>query len=53
MQELIAPVDKKVLKKELTEERFIRHVNNGDNQIYLLNHHNAPNVMKEIGRLRE
>src|SRR5690554_4578368 len=53
MQELIAPVDKKLLKKELTEERFIRHVNNGENQIYLVNHHNAPNVMKEIGRLRE
>jgi hypothetical protein len=53
MQELIAPVDKKVLKEELTEERFIRHVNNGNNEIYLLNYHNAPNVMKEIGRLRE
>ncbi len=53
MQELIAPVDKQVLKQELTKERFLRHVNNGGNQIYLVNHHNAPNVMKEIGRLRE
>ena len=53
MQELIAPVDKQILKQELTKERFLRHVNNGGNQIYLVNHHNAPNVMKEIGRLRE
>lgn len=53
MQELIAPVDKQILKQELTQERFLRHVNNGGNQIYLVDHHNAPNVMKEIGRLRE
>ncbi|MEX2592519.1 MAG: GNAT family N-acetyltransferase [Anditalea sp.] len=53
MQELIAPVDKQILKRELTKERFIRKVNNGSNQIFLINHHNAPNVMKEIGMLRE
>jgi hypothetical protein len=53
MQELIAPVDKKILKRELTQERFIRKVNNGNNLIYLINHHNAPHVVKEIGRLRE
>jgi len=53
MQDLIAPVKKEILKQELTEERFIRHVNNGANQIFLVNHHNSPNVVKEIGRLRE
>src|SRR5690606_31754844 len=53
MQELIAPVDKDILRKELTPERFVRHVNNGGNQIYLINHHNSPHVMQEIGRLRE
>ncbi|WP_186756609.1 GNAT family N-acetyltransferase [Echinicola salinicaeni] len=53
MQEIIAPVDKEILKRELTPERFLRHTNNGDNQVYLINHHNSPNVMKEIGRLRE
>ena len=53
MQDLIAPVEKRVLKQELTKDRFIRHVNKGGNQIYLINHHNAPNVMREIGRLRE
>ncbi len=53
MQELIAPVDREVLKKELSPDKFVRHVNNGENHIYLINHHNAPHVMREIGRLRE
>jgi hypothetical protein len=45
------PLD--VLKSELTEERFVRRTNKGDNEIYIVNHHNSPNVMKEIGVLRE
>lgn len=53
MQELVAPVDKNILRQELSPERFVRHVNNGGNHIYLINHHNSPNVMREIGRLRE
>lgn len=53
MQEIIAPIDKAVLKDELTQERFLRHTNNGNNQIYLINHHNAPNTLQEVGRLRE
>lgn len=53
MQDLIAPVEREILKKELNRERFIRHVNNGGNQIYLVNHRNAPHVLREIGRLRE
>lgn len=53
MQEIVAPVDRALIKRELTEERFLRYVNNGDNEIYLVNHHNAPHVMREIGRLRE
>jgi len=53
MQDIIAPINRTTLKSELTKERFLRYVNNGDNEIYLVNHHNSPNVMKEIGRLRE
>lgn len=53
MQEIIAPIDKSILKKELNKDRFLRRTNNGDNEIYLINHHNSPNVMQEIGRLRE
>jgi hypothetical protein len=53
MKPVISPVDKNILKSELTEERFARKTNFGNNNIYILNHHNAPNVMLEIGRLRE
>ncbi len=53
MEQIIEPVNRAVLKQELTEERFLRHTNNGDNHVYLVNFHNAPNVLKEIGRLRE
>ena len=53
MKPVIAPVDREILKSELTEERFARKTNFGNNNIYILNHHNAPNVMMEIGRLRE
>jgi len=53
MQEIIQPIDKDILKSELTSERFLRYTNNGNNEIYLVNYHNSPNVLKEIGRLRE
>src|SRR5690606_15518629 len=53
MQELIAPVDRNLIRKELTHEVFVRYTNNGNNEIYLVNHHNAPNTVQEIGRLRE
>lgn len=53
MQEIIAPVDSNLIKKELTQEAFIRYTNNGNNEIYLVNHRYAPHVVKEIGRLRE
>ncbi|MCK6650561.1 MAG: GNAT family N-acetyltransferase, partial [Bacteroidia bacterium] len=53
MQEIIQPVDKKLLVAELTQERFVRDANNGDNKIYIITHHDSPNVMREIGRLRE
>ncbi len=53
LESIIPPVSRELLKKELTQERFLRHTNNGDNLVYLVNHHNAPNVVREIGRLRE
>tara|TARA_R100000750_G_scaffold61901_2_gene54012 strand:- start:21285 stop:22190 length:906 start_codon:yes stop_codon:yes gene_type:complete len=49
----MAPIDRDVLEKELTPERFVKKTNKGDNDIYIVNYHNAPNVLKEIGRLRE
>lgn len=53
MQEIIAPISKEVLLAELTRERFVRDTNNGHNAIYIITHHDSPNVMREIGRLRE
>lgn len=53
MQTIIPSVDKELLKKELNPERFLRYANNGDNHIYLVDYHNAPNTIMEIGRLRE
>jgi hypothetical protein len=50
---IIPPVDRALLKAELTPERFVRKTNKIKNLIYIVNHHNAPNVMREIGRLRE
>lgn len=52
-QEIIQPVDKELLKRELTPERQLRMTNKSNNEIYIVTAHNAPNVMKEIGRLRE
>ena len=53
MENVIAPIDKEVLKSELTQERRLRLTNKSHNEIYVVTAHNAPNVMKEIGRLRE
>jgi hypothetical protein len=50
---IIPAVDREILKSELTQERFLRYTNNGNNLVYLVNQHNSPNVVREIGRLRE
>lgn len=51
--EIIPAVDTELIKAELTPDRFIRYANNGNNLVYLVDYHNAPNVVREIGRLRE
>lgn len=53
MQDIIAPVDVELIKAELTEDRKLRDTNKGHNVLYVVNAHNAPNTMREIGRLRE
>ena len=53
MQALIPPIPVAVLEQELTPERFVRVTNNGGKHLYIVNQHNAPNVLREIGRLRE
>ncbi|MBR5542068.1 MAG: GNAT family N-acetyltransferase [Bacteroides sp.] len=53
MENIIAPISKEALKSELTQEKRLRFTNKSHNEIYVVTAHNAPNVMKEIGRLRE
>ena len=52
-QEIIQPIAKEILKSELTSERQLRMTNKSHNEIYIVTAHDSPNVMKEIGRLRE
>lgn len=52
-EKIIDPVDRELIEMELTPERFVRKTNKGDNDIYVVNYHNSPNTVREIGRLRE
>ncbi len=53
MQAIIDKIDRAILEKELSPDKFLRHTNNGDNHIYVITHFDSPNVMMELGRLRE
>lgn len=53
MQEICQPVDKAIIKAELTKEKKLRSTNKSNNEIYIITHHDSPNVMQEIGRLRK
>lgn len=53
MKDIAAPVAKEAILAELTPEKFLRKTNKGENEIYVVTYHNSPNIMHEIGRLRE
>ncbi len=53
MRPIIQPVDRSLLEKELKKANMIRRTNNGGNLVYIITHHDSPNIMSEIGRLRE
>jgi len=53
MKEIIPAIDKKLIEAELTKDKFMRRTNFGDNEIYVCTAHDSPNIMLEIGRLRE
>jgi len=53
MEQIIEHVDKKLLEAELTPERFVRHTNNAGNELYIFSAQDCPNLMREVGRLRE
>ena len=43
----------KEIELELNKNTFVRNTNKANNEIYIVNYHNAPNTVREIGRLRE
>ena len=49
----IPPLDRALLEEELAEAHFVRNTNNGHNKIFIFTAHSAPNLMREVGRLRE
>lgn len=52
-KDIIPPVPREELEAELTQETFVRNTNKGNNKIYDFTAHEAPALMKEVGRLRE
>jgi hypothetical protein len=53
MEEISPKIDRALLKSELTPDKLFRKTNKSGNEIYLFTVHNAPNLMLEVGRLRE
>ena len=52
-EEIIKPVDKALIKNELTLDKLLRKTNKSHNEVYVVTAQNSPNTMLEIGRLRE
>ena len=53
MQPIIPPVERPLIEQELTQDKFLRYTNFGDRMIYVITAHDSPNIMREVGRLRE
>lgn len=53
LKPIIPAVERELIEDELKNDRFVRNTNKGGNEIYIVNHHNSPHTMREIGRLRE
>lgn len=53
MLDIIPPVERALLKKELTKEKLLRRTNKSHNEIYIVTAEDSPALMQEIGRLRE
>ncbi len=50
---IIPPVPRELIKAELSERNFLRNTSRGGKEIYVTTAHLSPNIMREIGRLRE
>ena len=50
---IIPPVPREQIRAELKHKHFLRKTNCGNKEIYITTAHLSPNIMREIGRLRE
>jgi len=53
MEKIIDPVSKELIKSELTVQKRVRTTHKANNEIYGFTAHDSPNLMREVGRLRE
>lgn len=53
MEKIIDPIKKELIKSELTVQKRVRITNKANNEIYVFTAHDSPNLMREVGRLRE
>lgn len=53
LQDIIKPISKKVLIDELKTALFLRPTRVGNNEVYIFSSESCPNLMQEVGRLRE
>ncbi|HOO85425.1 MAG TPA: GNAT family N-acetyltransferase [Prolixibacteraceae bacterium] len=53
MKEIVSKIPTHLIEAELTPEKFMRDTNKGGNKIYIVTAADSPNIMQEIGRLRE
>ena len=53
MENIIDAVDIRLIKAELSPDKKLCDTNKAGNEIYVFDCHNAPNLMREVGRLRE
>ena len=50
---VIPKVPRDLIRTELKHKHFLRKTNCGNKEIYITTAHLSPNIMREIGRLRE
>lgn len=53
MKDLLTPINRELIKAELTDDKLLRTTNKAGNLIYLTTASESPNIMKEIARIRE
>ncbi|HRS53289.1 MAG TPA: GNAT family N-acetyltransferase [Bacteroidales bacterium] len=53
MEVIIPPIKTEILLSELTKDKFVRKTNYGNNEVYIFSNNDSPNLMLEVGRLRE